>query len=180
MSKATAHWHRRKPMFRKQGLQSRAAEKCRKSKHLNPGALPFECDDGIHGGLLMTCPACVKPRRSGPIAPPAARAVGRGSVGDRAVSKGLPGCIRHLHVTQQLSAVTGIPRPFSMALRRILRQMWHDWRVLVPSKPAASGRGVPAAHHLRQTHFFTGIGVLRGTGTAVTLFCGEPSITRSA
>lgn len=27
--------------------------------------------------------------------------------------------------------------------------------------------------------YFTGMGVLRGTGTAATLFWGEPSITRS-
>ena len=30
-----------------------------------------------------------------------------------------------------------------------------------------------------EADYFTGIGVARSTGTAVTLFCGEPSITRS-
>ena len=30
-----------------------------------------------------------------------------------------------------------------------------------------------------ESTYFTGMGVLRGTGTAATLFWGEPSITRS-
>lgn len=31
----------------------------------------------------------------------------------------------------------------------------------------------------KDDHFLTGITVPRSTGTAVTLFCGEPSMTRS-
>ena len=42
--------------------------------------------------------------------------------------------------------------------------------------------GVPTSVRGRsgsEAGYFSGIGVARSTGTAVTLFCGEPSITRS-
>ena len=41
------------------------------------------------------------------------------------------------------------------------------------ASPACARRAAASGRH------FTGIGVARSTGTAVTLFCGEPSITRS-
>ena len=49
-----------------------------------------------------------------------------------------------------------------------------------------AGPGLPRSRRARRRAaaepprgHFTGIGVARSTGTAVTLFCGEPSITRS-
>ena len=39
------------------------------------------------------------------------------------------------------------------------------------------GRNAPEVAH--GAYFLTGINVPAGTGTAVTLFCGEPSISRS-
>lgn len=40
-------------------------------------------------------------------------------------------------------------------------------------------RGTGLAGRIHRTHCFNGIGVARSTGTAVTLFCGDPSISRS-
>ena len=51
-----------------------------------------------------------------------------------------------------------------------------------PKWPCKAEQGLPGAALALASrhHFFKGIGVACGTGTAVTLFCGEPSITRSA
>lgn len=52
--------------------------------------------------------------------------------------------------------------------------------LLVPVQPAATDRTETLAARSAVARHFTGIGVARSTGTAVTEFCGEPSISRSA
>lgn len=47
------------------------------------------------------------------------------------------------------------------------------------SRILAAPAARPSGERAQRAGYFTGMGVARSTGTVVTLFCGEPSITRS-
>ena len=72
------------------------------------------------------------------------------------------------------------------ALRLVLAGAWWGWvAACLPAARGRAARGQPVAALGALTRaragggYFSGIGVARSTATAVTLFCGEPSITRS-
>ena len=106
-------------------------------------------------------------RRQGSRAPRARRSRCRTYCPGRSSTSSIPGAIGSKSSATRTSS------------SRRRRTCCAAWALRTYRRTPMRGRSSPKRAWPRIDGYFVGIGIARSTGTAVTLFCGEPSITRS-